>query len=108
MRRARLFVLPSIEEGLGVVILEALASGTPCVGSHVGGIPDAISPDVGMLVPPADEYALSQAIIRLLADEEAWRTMSRHARARALEHYAWAHSAKRLTEIYQEILNGDA
>ncbi|MDO8969144.1 MAG: glycosyltransferase, partial [Saprospiraceae bacterium] len=52
MQHAKVFVLPSIEEGQGVVLLEALACGTPCVGSNIGGIPDVIVPEVGRIVNP--------------------------------------------------------
>lgn len=62
MRQSRLFVLPSIEEGQGVVLVEAMASGTPCVGSRVGGIPDVITPEVGKLVEPRNIKSLAEAI----------------------------------------------
>jgi glycosyltransferase involved in cell wall biosynthesis len=102
MQRARLFVLPSLEEGLGIVILEALASGTPCIGTRVGGIPELISPDVGRLVPPADSKALANAALAILQDAETWQTLSCNARQRAEQHcYTWNKVAVRLTEIYE-------
>lgn len=54
MQRAKLLVLPSLEEGQGVVLLEALACGTPVVASKIGGIPEVVTEDIGVLVPPAD------------------------------------------------------
>jgi glycosyltransferase involved in cell wall biosynthesis len=64
LRRARLFVLPSVEEGLGVVLLEAMACGTPVVASRVDGIPEAVTEREGRLVPPADPGALAKAMIQ--------------------------------------------
>ncbi len=104
MQRARLFALPSLEEALGIVILEALASGTPCVGTQVGGIPELISPDVGRLVPPADSGALANAILDILQDADTWQLSSRNARKRAELHcLTWKQVAARLSEIYQAI-----
>jgi len=105
MQRAKLFVLPSVEEGLGVVLLEALACGTPCVATRVGGIPDVISSDVGILVPPADPSALSNAILAVLGEETVWKTMSQNARAGALERYSWRIIASHLIEIYHATIN---
>jgi glycosyltransferase involved in cell wall biosynthesis len=101
MRKARLFILPSLEEGQGVVLVEALASGTPCIGSAVGGIPDVVTPEVGRLVPPENSEALAAAIHELLQDDELWLKLSRQARQRAEQEYDWDVIAGRIMEIYQ-------
>ncbi len=104
MRRAQLFVLPSVEEGLGVVLLEALASGTPCVATDVGGIPDVVTPDVGVLVPPRNPEALADAIQSILSHQEHWGELSAHARQRAVEQYSWEVIGARLMGIYRSVL----
>ncbi len=106
MQRARLFVLPSLEEALGIVLLEALASGTPCIGTRVGGIPEVISSEVGQLVPPASPNELANAIIAVLSDPETWQSMSRNARRMAEEKFfTWNQVADRLVDIYHSILS---
>lgn len=104
MRESRLFVLPSIEEGQGVVLMEALASGTPCVGSNVGGIPDVVTEDVGRLVEPGDAHALAEAIRAYLTDAELWQKASAAGRQRVLEHYDWNHLAGEISAVYAEVL----
>ncbi len=101
MQAARVFVLPSTEEGLGVVLMEALACGTPCVGSDVGGIPDIITPDTGALVAPRDPDALAGAIARV-ANAEHWPSMSQAARARAMSVYDRAVVAAQLSALYAD------
>ncbi len=55
-----IFVLPSLNEGMGRVLVEAMAAGKPIVASNVGGIPDLVKHDLnGLLVPPGDEKALA-------------------------------------------------
>jgi glycosyltransferase involved in cell wall biosynthesis len=84
MRRARAVVLPSLSEGLGRVVIEAAATGTPVVASRVGGIPDVVQDGVtGYLVPPGDEAALADRLARLLADPARARTMGASARMEA-------------------------
>jgi glycosyltransferase involved in cell wall biosynthesis len=69
MAAADVFVLPSISEGLGLVILEALATGIPVVASRIGGIPDILIHEYnGLLVEPRDVEGLAEAIIRILSD----------------------------------------
>jgi len=103
MQRARLFTLPSIEEGLGVVLLEALSSGTPIVATKVGGIPDVVVEEVGELVPPADSNALRQAIARFLQmGYSEWNKFNRNARLRAVEIYDWDTVVKRVDRVYRE------
>ena len=63
------FAMPSVEEGLGTSVLDALAAGLPVVASRAGGIPEMIEDGVGgLLVPPADAAALGAALARVLAD----------------------------------------
>jgi glycosyltransferase involved in cell wall biosynthesis len=104
MQKARLLALPSLEEGLGVVLLEALACGTPVVASRVDGIPEVISPEVGALVPPADPAALGAAIRRMLEDRHAWEEMSQRARERAADLYDWNHIAAQWISLYRSML----
>lgn len=61
-------VLPSRSEGLGRVVLEAMARARPVVGSRVGGIPELVTDDRGLLVPVGDPVALGSAIASILAD----------------------------------------
>lgn len=106
MRNAAVFCMPSLEEGQGVVFVEALASGTPCVGSRVGGIPDVISNDVGILVPPGDEKAIANAIYDLISDTERWKVFSRASRKRAETKFDWNKIADEILSVYQGV-SGD-
>jgi len=103
MQRAKLLVLPSLEEALGVVLLEALACGTPIVASRVDGIKEVVTSDVGMLVPPADPVALSGAIQSILENPQQWADMSHHARGRAVMYYDWDRIASQYIALYQSM-----
>ncbi len=106
LRRARLFVLPSLEEALGMVAVEALASGTPVVASRVGGIPEAVSEEAGILVPPGDPTALANAITALLGDLPRLQVMSKAARDWAESAFcSHAENAARLLKLFQSILS---
>jgi len=104
MRKSHVLVLPSIREGFGVVLIEAMASGTPCIASAVGGIPDVISKDVGILVPPNDPSAIAHAIVELLHDPVKYMEISHRAREKAQRTYDWPQIAKKIMNLYQDIL----
>jgi glycosyltransferase involved in cell wall biosynthesis len=104
---ADLFCAPSVVarsgdvDGLPTVILEASASGLPCISSPVGGIGDFIeSGKNGLLVPPADVPKLSEALGSLLNDPIRRGTMAREARNSALA-YNWPVIAEQFSAIYQ-------
>ena len=66
---AAVFVLPSRQEGLGSILLEAMAAGVPIVAASTGGIPELVRDgSTGLLVPPRNPAALAAAVIRLLGD----------------------------------------
>lgn len=104
MQKAKLFVLPSLEEGLGVVLLEALACGTPCVGSQVGGIPDVIRPEVGQLTPPDDPDQLADAIIGLLKDEDRWEEMHQRSSDYVASRFSWQKITSDLLVLYRDLI----
>lgn len=70
LRQASVFVLPSLAEGIPVVLMEAMASGVPCVSTPVNGVPELIEHEkTGLLVTPGDEAALALQLQRLIEDE---------------------------------------
>jgi glycosyltransferase involved in cell wall biosynthesis len=76
-----IFVLPSLNEGMGRVLVEAMAAGKPVVASRVGGIPDLVHDgETGYLVPPADAKALSDAILKLLKNPDQAKLMGQRGK----------------------------
>lgn len=104
LQRARLLVLPSSEEGQGVVLLEALACGTPVVGSNVGGIADVIVDGVGSLVSVDQPTELAASISSFLDNGKSWASASQAARRRAVSVYDWNVIAIEYLTVYEEIL----
>jgi glycosyltransferase involved in cell wall biosynthesis len=102
-----LLVLPSLNEGMGRVLLEAMAAGRPVVASRVGGIPDLVRDEEnGLLVPPGDEQALAAGIARLLQDRPLARRLGEAGRASCREFGVDAMAA-RLDRMYRELLTPD-
>lgn len=77
-----LFVLPSLNEGMGRVLVEAMAAGRPIVATEVGGIPDLVKhKETGLLVPPGNDQALAEAILQVLMDPDRAREMGEKGKA---------------------------
>ena len=86
---ARVMVLPSLSEGLGRVVVEAMLLGTPVIGSRVGGIPDMIiDGENGYLVEAGSEAALTAALRRVYDEEEDFAAMGEKARAFAEDFFS--------------------
>ncbi len=101
---ARLLALPSEYEAFGLVLLEALAHGTPVVATRVGGIPEFV-PDgeAGLLVPPRSPIDLAAAMDRLWVDAELRHRLGGFGRDRVVPRYTWDALADRLDAVYREV-----
>jgi len=99
------FVLPSFEEGLGMVLLEAMASGKPVIGSKVGGIPTLVRDKWnGFLVDPGDEKQLAKKIKYLLNHPQERQTMGDNSR-RLAEEFDWKNIAAKYLRVYEDVAN---
>ena len=97
-------LVPSLEEGFGMTAIEAMAAGTPVVGTRVGGLPDLIDPGrTGTLTDPGDVSGLADAIEDMLDMIVDSRTdIEEAAQSKAVE-YAWPSIAERFAEVYREV-----
>jgi glycosyltransferase involved in cell wall biosynthesis len=101
-RQADLLALPSGADAAPWAVLEAMACGTPILGSDVGGIPDLVG-DAGVLVPYGDRRALGDAARTLLADRPRLRALGAAARARAEERYDARTRTRELADLLTSI-----
>lgn len=98
-----IFVLPSLNEGMGRVLVEAMAAGKPIVASNVGGIPDLVKHnDNGLLVPPGDENALSTAITQLINDPGKAKIMGQRGRQRCRQ-FSVESMVEKIDALYKEL-----
>lgn len=100
-----LFVHPSYVESMGRVILEAQASGKPVVATNVGGIPEAVSKESAILVPPKNSKELSNSIIKVLKNENLIQDMSSKGRKLMLESFEFWKQEQKLIDFYESVVN---
>jgi len=102
---ADLFLLPSNAESFGLSALEALASGTPVIGTNVGGLPEVVRDgETGVLCSVGDVAGMSNAAIELLRDARKWEAMSRAAAADARERFAMDDVVERYEAMYTQAI----
>ncbi len=100
-----IFAMPSLKEGLGLSLMEAMAAGLPCVGSDIGGIRNLIRDgENGLLVPVQDPAALARAIIGLLDDEKKAQRLADNARTFINHGFSQAEMVYKTQEVYRECL----
>lgn len=100
-----LFVMPSLTEGHSIALLEAMAAGCTVIATRVGGNSEVITHDrTGILVPPNDEDALCQAMLRLMDDRAHAARLAAEARAWAVKHVSVAAMTDGYEAIYAEAL----
>ena len=108
-QRAAAVVVPSIDEGLGLVAVEALLCETPVVAFDSGGLRDVIQHDkTGLLVKPGDRQALASTLDELLARDGRGSDLGRAGRIYALSAFAPESAARRYAGIYRQVLGANA
>ncbi len=108
-RRAAAVVVPSVDEGLGLVAVEALLCESPVVAFDSGGLRDVIQHEkTGLLVAPGDPVALARALDDLLAREGRGADLGKAGRIYALSTFAPESAARRYAGIYRQVLGGIA
>jgi phosphatidylinositol alpha-mannosyltransferase len=106
---AKALVAPSLGgESFGMVLTRAFACATPVVASDIPGYRAVMADDTGLLVPPGDPAALTEAIPALLADEDRRRRFGAAARELAQREYSWDDVARRLLAIYERVAGDEA
>lgn len=95
------FVLPSLWEPFGMVVVEAMSTGKPVVATDIGGIPEIIeSGKNGLLVPPRNAALLAEKISFVLQDEKAARQFGDAGRKRVLAQFTWDETARSYEKFY--------
>ncbi len=99
---ADVFALPSIQEGQGIALLEAQATGKPVVAFNVGGVKEAmLDKETGLLVKP-DSRELANAIMKLLSSWSLRETMGRKGQEFVSGNFSWDVCAQRMLQVYHE------
>ncbi|MBN1461154.1 MAG: GT4 family glycosyltransferase PelF [Armatimonadetes bacterium] len=105
LARADIFVMPSLFEGLGVAVLEAMAMARPVVATDAGGLPESvIDGETGRVVPRGNAGALAEAMLSMLDDTTAAQSMGATGRARAKELYDRPRIVDRILDLYEDVL----
>ena len=105
-RAAALFVFPSLFEGFGLPVLEAMACGTPTITSSVSSLPE-VAGDAAILVDPNDKEGLVSAMERVLDDDQLRRNLA-EAGPRQASQFPWSRTAAETIAVYRDVLRGHA
>jgi len=101
---AAVFVFPSLSEGFGMPLLEAMAAGTPIVASNSSSLPEVVA-DAGLLVDPRSPQEIAQAIERLLTDRDLATTLIERGRQRARQ-FTWDQTADQTKAFFERVSGG--
>ncbi len=103
-----ILVLPSLNEAVGRIILEAAAYGVPAVATRVGGVPEIVNDqETGLLVPPQEAGGIARALIELLTNHEKWERLGRAAKEKVTTKYTAAEMIRSINNLYLELVKND-
>jgi len=104
-RNCDVMVLPSRQEGFGVVFLEAMSYGKPCIGAAHGGVPEVIiNGNTGYLVSFGDSDAVARCVVRLASDSDLAIRMGKAGLQEVLKHYCYESFCANFTELFDELI----
>ena len=99
-----IYCLPSLQQGLGVVMLEAMALGRPVIASGVGGVMSVIEDNVnGLIVPPSDSRSLGDRIVELLQDRDKARRIAIAGQQMVRDRFNESRMLDEIIQVYQEV-----
>ena len=100
-----IFLLPSMMEGTSLALMEAMASGRPCIATAVGGTPEIITNgESGLLVPPGDGLSLAETVLRLIEDDRLRESIARRGQQRVRQDYDVMKSVDTILKSCQQLL----
>lgn len=100
-----IFVSPSLQEGLGLSLIEAMACGKACIATSIGGISEIIEDAYnGLLVPPSDSHALKDAIKKLISDKGLFSKLKNNARDSVKDKFSLERMADETIKFYEDVL----
>jgi glycosyltransferase involved in cell wall biosynthesis len=100
---ATVFAFPSLYEGFGIPVLEAMACGTPVLTSNLSALPE-VAGDAGLLVDPYDTDAIAQGLVDLLDHQERREDLARRGLERA-RRFTWRQVAEQTVKVYQQVID---
>ena len=100
-RRARIFAFPSLDEGFGMPVLDAMANSVPVITSQRSALPE-VAGDAALLVNPDDPEEIAAALVRLASDEALCDDLARRGRERALQ-FSWESALVKTWDVYREL-----
>ena len=105
-RRARMFAFPSLDEGFGMPVLDAMAHSVPVITSRRSALPE-VAGDAALLVNPEDPEEIAAALNRLGSDESLREELSRRGRERAVQ-FSWESAVAKTWSVYEELMGATA
>jgi len=102
--KAALAVVPSVYEGFGLPVGEAMACGVPVISTTGGALPEVVG-NAGIVVPPADSGALAKAITKLLDNPDMAGSLATAGYKRVQENFTWKRAAEKTVEAYREAIS---
>jgi glycosyltransferase involved in cell wall biosynthesis len=102
--RAMIFAFPSLDEGFGMPVLEAMAAGTPVIASRRSAVPE-VAGDAAWLVDPEDTAELAAALVALTQDPERRADLSRRGLEQAAK-FTWDDAVEKTWQVYRELADG--
>lgn len=97
------FLLPSLHEPFGIVLIQAMATETPIVTTNVGGIPEVVA-DTAITIPSRDSKQMKEGILAYMHDKKLARKNAKNARKRVVENFDWKIVGRQVEKVYEEML----